>query len=317
VPRNELVTFTHDSWPMHGIVHLPSAEPRRRVGVVVLQGNLNSSPKFGAHWMFRRVSDALAEAGFYALRYDDRGTCDSPGQCELTFRDRITDLCAAAKFFRSEYRLDGLVFWGLCMGAAVAVHGSARLKRQERPDALILCSVLAHPDDASLPEFGYRATTVSAFLRNTSTGNLWTKLRRFVSDGSYRRNAYECVRAVAVGYAHRNPELRELRADVRRVGGLMSRYDHPMLLIFGEKDPFWISFTKWVNPNDKLRLSRKKVPPKLVVMEDGDHVFASMGQMSDLIESTVEWLQTLWASTNSTSSFLERPDGILAKPVID
>ncbi len=302
---------------MHGIVHLPATKPRRRIGVVVLQGNLNSSPKFGAHWMFRRVADALAGAGYYALRYDDRGTCDSPGQCELKFRDRISDLCAAAKFFRTEYRLDGLVFWGLCMGAAVAVHASARLNRQEKPDALILCSVLALGDDASLPEFGYRATTVSAFLRNTSTGNPWTKLRRFMTDQSYRRNAYECVKAVAVGYAHRNPNLRELQADISRVGGLLSRYDRPMLLIFGEKDPFWISFSKRVNPADKLRLRNKRLPPELVVMEDGDHVFASKAQMSDLTESTIKWLHTLWANTNLTSSYWERRDGILAKPVID
>src|SRR5579863_4216031 len=153
---NELVTLSHDGWPMHGVVHIPATEPRRRIGVVVLQGNLDSSPKFGAHWMFRRVSDALAEAGYYALRFDNRGTCDSPGECDLKFRDRIIDLCAAAKFFRSEYRLDGVVFWGLCMGAAVAVHASAHLNRRDKPDAMILCSVLAHPDDASLPEFGYR-----------------------------------------------------------------------------------------------------------------------------------------------------------------
>lgn len=302
---------------MHGIVHIPATEPRRRIGVIVLQGNLNSSPKFGAHWMFRRVGDALAKSGYYALRFDNRGTCDSSGQCDLKFRDRITDLCAAASFFRKEYHLDGLVFWGLCMGAAVAVHASARLSRRERPDAMILCSVLAHPDDASLPEFGYRATTVSAFLRNSGAGNLGSKLQRLMTDQSYRRNAYECVKAVLVSYADRSPDLRELQSDIGRVGGLLSRYDRPMLLIFGEKDPFWFSFSKWVNPSDKLRLSKKRLPPKLVVMEDGDHVFASKAQMSELIESTIGWLHALWASPNVTSSYLEHPDGVLAKPAID
>lgn len=314
---NKLVTFSHDGWPMHGIVHLPPIEPRRRIGVVVLQGNLDSSPKFGAHWMFRRVSDALAEAGYFALRFDDRGTCDSAGECDLKFRDRITDLCAAAKFFRSEYRLEGVVFWGLCMGAAVAVHASSQLNRHEKPEAMILCSVLAHPDDASLPEFGYRATTVSAFLRNSGSGNLSSKMWRFLTSRSYRRNAYECVKAVIVGYAQQNPTLSELKSDVSRVGGLLTRYDRPMLMIFGEKDPFWISFTKWVNPDDKLGLSHKKIPPKLLVMEDGDHVFASKAQMSELIESTVEWLNTLWAPTNLTSTCTERPNGILVKPAID
>ncbi len=317
MPGSELWTFTHEGWALHGIVQRPTSEPRPRIGVIVLQGNLDSSPKFGAHWMFRRLGDALAEAGYYALRFDPRGTCDSPGQCDLKFRDRISDLCAAARFFRSEYRLDGLVFWGLCMGAAVAVHAGARLNRYDKPDAMILCSVLAHPDDASLPEFGYRATTLSAFLRNTGSGNSWNKLRQLLTDAAYRRNAYECVKAVVVGYTNRNPVLKQLQADVSRVGALISRYDRPMLLIFGEKDPFWISFTKWVNPDDKLRLSRKPWPPKLIVMEDGDHVFASKAQMSELIESTVQWLHTLWAPANLTSSYLERPNGILAKPIVD
>jgi len=317
VPRTELITFSCDGWPMHGIVHLPQMDAQRRIGVIVLQGNLNSSPKFGAHWMFRRVSDALAEAGFYAFRYDDRGTCDSPGDYDLSFRDRIADLCAASRFFRRQYHLDGVIFWGLCMGAAVVVHASARLKGSEQPDGLVLCSVLAHAPDASLPEFGYRATTLSAFLRSTSTGNSWSKARRLLTDASYRRNAYECVRVLVAGYTQRSPVLQQLQADVAKVGGLLAGYDRPMLLIFGEKDPFWFSFKKYVNPDDKLGLSKKTCPPKTVVMEDGDHVFASREQMRELIESTLAWLPTLWSDKGTNLSYVESGNGLFAKPAVE
>jgi len=66
---------------------------------------------------------------------ENRGTCDCPGDCELTFADRVADACAAARFFRTEYKLDKVFFWGLCMGGAVAVHASARLSGPFKPAA--------------------------------------------------------------------------------------------------------------------------------------------------------------------------------------
>ena len=125
---------------------------QRRVGVVLLHENFNT--KFGTHRMFYQVGEALAAAGFYALRYDNRGMCDSPGINALTFDGRVADVGPATQFFKKEYRLDSVFFWGLCMGAAVALHASAQ-SGAEMPEGIMLCSLLADPRDVSLPQFGY------------------------------------------------------------------------------------------------------------------------------------------------------------------
>lgn len=315
--RNDLVPFSCDGWPMHGVVHLPHEETQHRLGVIIVQGNLNSSPKFGAHWMFRRMGDALADVGFYAFRYDDRGTCDSPGDHALSFRDRIADLCAASKFFRQQYHLDEVVFWGHCMGAAVTVHAAARLESDEKPDGMILCSLLAHAADVTLPDFGYGATSVSGLLRSSRARTWLKKIRRLFTDDSYRRRASAWLRAVGAGYIRTNSGLKQLQGDVAKVAGLLGRYDRPMFLIFGEKDPFLVSFNKYVNADDKLGLNHKTPPAAIAIMHDGDHVFASKQQTKEVIESTVEWVRKLSTSNTGTPYYVESTNGIFAAPAAD
>ena len=97
---NELVTIRSGQWGLSGVVHPPASTLRRRIGIVLLHENYNS--RFGTHRMFVQVAQALAEAGFFVLRYDNRGMCDSPGMNEqLTFEDRVADAGAATEFFQT------------------------------------------------------------------------------------------------------------------------------------------------------------------------------------------------------------------------
>ena len=143
----ELVNIPADDWTLHGIVHCPKQSSSQRVGVLLYHENYNT--KIGTHRLFRDLSDRLASAGFYALRYDDRGMCDSPGICDLTIADRLDDARAAARFFRVAYKLDVVIGWGLCLGATTALHTSASSDPLEQLDALILCSILADPGIAT------------------------------------------------------------------------------------------------------------------------------------------------------------------------
>jgi hypothetical protein len=59
----------------------------------------------------------------------------APVIASLLLPIRVADACAAARFFRTEYKLDKVFFWGLCMGGAVAVHASARLSGPFKPAA--------------------------------------------------------------------------------------------------------------------------------------------------------------------------------------
>jgi pimeloyl-ACP methyl ester carboxylesterase len=278
-------SFQSDQWRLNACIHLPEDVPELRIGVVVI----HEVTKFGTHGLFRQVADAFAASGFYALRYDNRGNCDSPGDCEFTFEDRVADACAATHFFRTEYSLDKVLLWGLCMGSAVAVHASARLSGHVGPAGMILCSLLADPLDASLPELNYRPATLVAYLRNGLTGNPWNRLRAFVSDGIYRTNLLGSVAAMGRNYFRGNGKLENMRCQISRVGPLLAQYDGPSLLIYGDADPFWSTFTKRINPGDKLRLSEMKSPPKIALVVDGDHMFHSIPQTSEVIRLTMSW----------------------------
>jgi pimeloyl-ACP methyl ester carboxylesterase len=85
--------------------------------------------------------------------------------------------------------------------------------------------------------------------------------------------------------------LEDVRTQIGRVGPLLARYEGPTLIVFGETDPYWSGFTKRINPSDRLRLSKMKSPPKLVVVTDGDHMFSSADTTAQLIGLSVSWAE--------------------------
>lgn len=286
----ELVEIPADGWALHGIVHVPKQAGGKRIGVLLYHENYNT--KFGTHRLFRDLGDRLARAGFYALRYDDRGMCDSPGIRDLTIADRLADARAAARFFRVIYKLDLVIGWGLCLGATLAVHTSASADPQEQLDALVLCSILADPGIASLPQFGYERVEVSKvaqefFLR----GNVFRKLLNAPrSFRSWMQKLGVIVRRHVRGAPK---ELGRMRSTIGRVGSLLAAYDGPCLMIFGEKDSYLKDFTERVNPNDKLELKKKPVPSEWVLIENCDHTFSSGEKTEQLFQVTLNWLARL------------------------
>jgi pimeloyl-ACP methyl ester carboxylesterase len=257
--------------------------------VVLLHENFNT--KFGTHRMFYQTGEALAAAGFYALRYDNRGMCDSPGINTVTFEERVADAIEATRFFKREYRLDTIFFWGLCMGAAVAMHASAKAGA-EKPEAIMLCSLLADPGDASLPQFGYGANP-SRVVAGLSKGNVLKRASRFVTDATYRKNVGRLLKGVATRVAAREPELERLKKSIGEIGNLLRQYAGPIVLVFGDKDPCWFHFRDGVNAEDKLGLNAMGTKRNFVLLEGGDHTFSSKPQTDQVIAWTVEWAQAL------------------------
>jgi hypothetical protein len=80
-----------------------------------------------------------------------------------------------------------------------------------------------------------------------------------------------------------------VRNQISRVGPLLAQYDGPSLLVYGDVDSYWATFTKRINPADRLGLSKMKSPPKIVLLTDGDHGFDSVRQTSEGIRLSVGW----------------------------
>jgi len=285
----ELVKIRSGEWEMSGVVHAPAATPQKRVGVVLLHENFNT--KFGTHRVFYQTGEALAAAGFYALRYDNRGMCDSPGVNPLTFQDRVADAGAAAQFFKSEFNLDSVYFWGLCMGAAVAMHASSH-SDSNIPEGIMLCSLLADPRDAALPQFGYDGNP-SKVAEGFSRGNLLKKATQFATNPIYRKNVVRMLKGAAARVTTREPELEQLKKYIGQVGDLLRQYSGPIVIVFGDKDPCWFHFAEGVNANDKLGLARMGARRQFLMVEGGDHTFSSKAQTDEVIAWTVEWAEAL------------------------
>jgi len=280
------VSIPVEGWTLHGMVHEPQPLSGERVGVVLFHENFNS--KFGTHRLFRDLGDRLAQGGFYALRYDDRGMCDSPGMCDVTIADRLADARAAVSFFRTQYKLDAVVGWGLCLGSSVAVHISATGSPNEKLEGLILCCLLADPGIVSLPQYGYervQATKIAQefFLRGNVLRKLWNAPR---SMKSWMRK----IGVLARRYLRPTPkELDRMKEVIGSVANLLVRYDGPCLMVFGEKDSYLTDWVERVNPGDKLGLKKKKIPPDWVVIKGGDHTFSSRERTEELFRLTLNW----------------------------
>ena len=273
----EFVEIPSGGWTLHGIVHQPAQIHVRRVGVVIVVG---PNTKFGTHRLFFQLADQLAHAGFYVLRYDNRGTWDSPGVRDLTFADRVADARAAVAFFRRQYRLESVLGWGLCLGAVVGLHYAVEaITPEEILDGLVLCN----------PLLSYSSDLQSA-ARNVFTDG--SPARRFWKMLSHRENWTKKGPALLRRYLlQRRSEADVLGAAVRRMGELMLRYDRAILLIFGEKDRHWSFFRDQVNPDDRLGLARKKLPLAWAFVEDGDHTFSSREQTAAVLRYTLDWVK--------------------------
>ncbi len=316
----ELLAIPSEGWTLHGLAHTPADPAGPRIGVVLFPGN-GVNPKFGPHRLFRQLSDALVGAGFYVLRYDSRGTCDSDGIYGPDFSQRVADGRSVVGFFRSRYGLDTVLGWGLCMGAATAVHCSSARRPEEKLDGLILCNILAESALAWMPEFGFRQAEAWRLVwKMAITGSVVRKLFRAVCNFSHYRKKLPKLAATLLGrYRGREPELDQLQAAVGGVGPLLAAYPGRCLLIFGEKDAYRTSFLQRVNPGDRLGLAKKEFPPDWALVKDGDHTFASAGQTAELIRYTRDWLDSFRKGVVSGDDYsaLREELGFRAAPVAD
>jgi hypothetical protein len=83
--------------------------------------------------------------------------------------------------------------------------------------------------------------------------------------------------------------MEKVWSQISRVGPLLAQYEGPSLLIYGDTDPFWIGFRKRINAGDRLRLSEMKSPPKIAMLADGNHMFHSIQQHSEIVRVSVSW----------------------------
>lgn len=288
----KIVQVPSDGWLLTGIMNVPEKPKNgKRIGVALFFDGASS--KAGTHFFYRKVADALEKAGYYAIRCDNRGLCDSPEINPLNFDARINDALNVLRWFKTHEKLDTMIAWGLCVGSAVSIHSAFRAKREEEtPDALVLCNILTDETIVTTPELGFARTdpkriATDMFLK----GNLLKKLLLAPTKlHIYRQNWPKIARGLWARYVTKVPELDEMRVAIGQVPGFLQRYEKPHVLVYGEVDNYRTAFLDRVNPGDRLGLGKKRVPPHWIVVANGTHTFASAQQARDAIEYSIQWI---------------------------
>ncbi|MER3499963.1 MAG: hypothetical protein IMHGJWDQ_000435 [Candidatus Fervidibacter sp.] len=247
------VQFRVEGQTVYGMLHLPDREGK--VPAVALCHGFTGN-RIEAHRLFVKMARCLATNGIAALRFDFRGCGESEGDFEqVTVSSEITDALAALDFLRKQPEIDPerIGLIGLSLGGCVATCAAAR---DGRVRALVLWAAVATLRDL----FEGRM--------DSTTRDLLTK------QGWLDFGGWKVTKAFYEDAAQIDP-LREAL-----------RYDGAVLIVHGGNDP--------VVPVDHAHRyhSAFQYTKRLHIIPDADHTFARLTWEEEVMQVTLEWLQT-------------------------
>jgi dienelactone hydrolase len=131
-PARQPVSFRSGGQTCFGVVHTPGTSFGKSSGVLMIHGLVSSKDQ--PHRIFVTLGDALAAAGFVALRFDLRGRGESDGQTiDITPKADLEDARNALDFLRQYPGVDAvnLIVLGMSWGGDLAamVSGQSGVKR--------------------------------------------------------------------------------------------------------------------------------------------------------------------------------------------
>jgi len=256
------VTFTNNGEQIIGILHVPDRLKKGEKAPAIAMFHGFTGNKSEAHRLFVHVARAICNAGFIVLRFDFRGSGDSDGEFEdMTVPGEVSDSARALDFLSSLDIVDqkkiGVI--GLSVGGRVA---AILASKDRRVKFVILYSAALTP----LKE---------KFLEDLEKESL-KKLERgeavHIGRGWYLKKAFfETVDS---------PVPLEV----------LDKIKVPILIIHGDSDT--------VVPLDGARKGYEIVRSlnnknELYIVKGGDHVFTRKEHTQEVIEKTLDWLNSL------------------------
>ena len=113
----EEVNFTNNELTLYADIFMPKKTIEVKTGIVLIQGS-GSSDRTNV-WS-RAYAEFLAEAGYYVLLPDKRGSGQSEGDWKkASFIELAQDAIASFNFFKKEYQLDKAGMMGLSQGGFI------------------------------------------------------------------------------------------------------------------------------------------------------------------------------------------------------
>ena len=138
----KLISFENQGQRLFGMTHSPDIDER---APAVLMCHGFTGDRIESHFIFVKMARCLADAGFFVMRFDFRGSGESEGDfSDMTIPAEIDDARVALAWLRGQPEVDPkrVSLLGLSMGGTVA----ASLAGEDEDIAgLILWSALAEP----------------------------------------------------------------------------------------------------------------------------------------------------------------------------
>jgi len=242
---------------LSAVLHIPHG--KRAPGVILCHGFMGN--KIGQHRLFVKTARALADQGFAVLRFDYSGCGDSTGDhADISLQHQILETKDAINFMDNHPSVvkGNLTVLGLSMGACVAALTASHDHRVKR---LILWAPVARPFKDLLGIIGY------------------DHLNKTITSGSSDFNGFELGQEFFNSLRTTNP-LEEIK-----------NYHGDCLMIHGSGD-IEVDSQNAKMYYEVLKVSENRGNHVLRIIPEADHTFSSGLWEKQLLESTLEFLET-------------------------
>jgi dienelactone hydrolase len=261
---------------LQGLLEGPR-EPR--AGVVLVHGW--GGCRIGPHRILVAAARRLAEDGLAALRFDLTGRGESEGDPMTVDLDTmIADVQAAVRALRE--RLPGgapVAVLGMCSGGNVGL-GAAALMGDA--DATVCWSTYPYQEQrAGSSDLRRTGHFLKVYARRLLRLSTWKKLLR-------GRVHLGGVKKTLVGHYEKGEDSERNRQTARQdILGPLSRYERPVLFLFGSNDPEAVDARAAFA--DFFRRAGRTV--QMQSIEGANHNFYSLKWKREVIEATAQWLR--------------------------
>ena len=252
------IVFYNYGQQLIGMLHTPDDVTSLCPTVVFFHGF--TATKVEPHRIFVKTARKLASAGFYAFRFDFRGSGDSEGDfSEMTIGGEISDAIKSIDVLTGMEGADAdrIGVLGLSMGGSVAACVSGQ-------DARVKSTVLWAPLSDDPPDNLQAMMAAYANLPNPDEG--------FV----------DCWNGNTVGKAFFE-ELPQIKPSQE-----IQRFSGPLLIVHGDADET-VPVTHGQRYYELMK--DRDTPTEIEVIPQADHTFNAKAWEDAVIDRSVDWFQ--------------------------
>lgn len=297
---------------LFGMLHLPPADARQDVGVLLLSPGVKM--RVGPECLYRRMTETFVRMGFPVFRFDFYGLGDSEGDLKETLLADVynhievgrfvDDTLDALEWMQREAGISRVVVSGLCGGAITGLLAAHKDQRIVGLLSLGVTPVLASraADPSSYMTTGQLKKLRSGYVRKLLDPKSWLRMLTFKSDfRQLWRSLVVPLRGVKKPAAPAGDATAAAERDNANplfppafFGMLASA--RPMLLVFSGADRLYWEFQEKFLARYRDKLKSVNSGYEVHVVENANHVLSFREWQQDMLKVSERWLRQHFVS---------------------